>query len=205
MQDLDIRGAGNLLGAEQSGFIADMGYETYQKILSEAMAELGIETGISTKKDNFTFTDDCMVETDQPAVIPDTFIDLTSEKIRIYKELDSIGNEKELEKMKNRLTDRFGKLPIEIENLFDVVRVRNIGASLGFEKIIIKNGLFILFFISNTMSPYYKSETFSSVLKKINEHQNVFTLKQVENKLKIVARNVDSMAKACELLKKLQN
>ena len=76
-----------------------------------------------------------MVETDQPAVIPDTFIDLTSEKIRIYKELDSIGNEKELEKMKNRLTDRFGKLPIEIENLFDVVRVRNIGASLGFEKI----------------------------------------------------------------------
>lgn len=205
MQDLDIRGAGNLLGAEQSGFIADMGYETYQKILSEAMAELGIETGVSTKKDNFTFTDDCMVETDQPAVIPDTFIDLTSEKIRIYKELDSIGNEKELEKMKNRLTDRFGKLPIEIENLFDVVRVRNIGASLGFEKIIIKNGLFILFFISNTMSPYYKSETFSSVLKKINEHQNVFTLKQVENKLKIVARNVDSMAKACELLKKLQN
>ena len=107
MQDLDIRGAGNLLGAEQSGYIADMGYETYQKILAEAMDELGVETGISTKNVKDSFIEDCTIDTDQVALIPDTYIDVPAEKIRIYKELDSVEKDSELDKMAAKLTDRF--------------------------------------------------------------------------------------------------
>ena len=202
MQDLDIRGAGNLLGAEQSGFIMDMGYETYQKILAEAMEELGVETGITTRNMRNTFVEDCTIETDQPAMIPDDFIDINAEKIRIYKQLDSMLSEKEIDRFGAQLADRFGKLPPEVENLLYVVKVRNLGASLGFEKIIIKNGLMIYFFISNPMSPYYRSSTFTKVLERVGENP-AFNLKQVENKLKIVIRNVDSMKKAYSLLSKL--
>ena len=204
MQDLDIRGAGNLLGAEQSGFIMDMGFETYQKILAEAMEELGVETGIIQTNSRGNFLEDCTVETDQPAFIPDGYIDITAEKIRIYRQLDSISSEKELDRFRNQLKDRFGALPEEVENLFNVVKIRNLGASLGFEKVIIKNGLFICFFISNPMSPYFKSDLFGSVFGKIADNGNIFTLKQNENKLKIVARGADSLEKALRWLKKLQ-
>ena len=203
MQDLDIRGAGNLLGAEQSGFIMDMGYETYQKIISEAMEELGVETGFSVKGSGEKFIEDCTVETDQPAMIPDDFIDINSEKIRIYRQLDSMVSDKELDRLASQLEDRFGKLPEEIVNLFFVVKIRNLGASLGFEKIIIKNGLMIFFFISNAMSPYYRSNTFNSVLSKVAENP-VFNMKQVENKLKLVVRNVGTLSNAYSILKKLQ-
>ena len=101
MQDLDIRGAGNLLGAEQSGFIMDLGYETYQKILAEAMEELGVETGISTARSEESYVEDCTIETDQPAMIPDSYIDITAEKIRIYKQLDSMTSDKEIERVKS--------------------------------------------------------------------------------------------------------
>ena len=203
MQDLDIRGAGNLLGAEQSGFIMDMGYETYQKILAEAMEELGVETGIVTRNMRNTFVEDCTIETDQPAFLPDDYIDINAEKIRIYKQLDSMVSEKEIDRFGAQLADRFGKLPPEVDNLLYVVKVRNLGASLGFDKIIIKNGLMIYFFISNPMSPYYRSSTFTKVLERVGENP-VFNLKQVENKLKIVVRNVDSMKKAWSLLSKLR-
>ena len=203
MQDLDIRGAGNLLGAEQSGFIMDMGYETYQKILAEAMEELGVETGLTTRSVRNSFVEDCTIETDQPAFIPDDFIDINAEKIRIYKQLDAMVSEKEIDRFASQLADRFGKLPEEVENLMYVVKVRNLGASLGFDKIIIKNGLMIYFFISNAMSPYYRSETFTKVLEKVGENP-MFNLKQVENKLKLVVRNVDSMKKAYSVLSKLQ-
>jgi transcription-repair coupling factor (superfamily II helicase) len=204
MQDLDIRGAGNLLGAEQSGYISEMGYETYQKILAEAMEELGVETGLDTRKGKESFVEDCTIETDQPAMIPDTYLDVTAEKIRIYKQLDSVKSDKELERMRAQITDRFGKLPPELENLFHVVRIRNLGARLGFEKIIIKNGLFIAFFISNQMSPYYKSSVFSKLLERITANEKIFALKQSEGKLKIVARGVDSLQKAWTVLNKLQ-
>ena len=204
MQDLDIRGAGNLLGAEQSGFITDMGYETYQKILSEALEELGVETGTVTKAQMEKFSVDCTIETDQPAMIPDEFIDVTAEKIRIYRQLDAISSEKEIERFRSQLADRFGELPIETDNLFNVVKIRNLGSSLGFEKIIIKNGLLICFFVSNPMSSYFKSDTFTRVLEKVTEHQGVFNLKQSENKLKLLTRGVDSLEKALSMLKKLQ-
>ena len=203
MQDLDIRGAGNLLGAEQSGFITDLGFETYQKILAEAMEELGMETGVSTKGTNETFVSDCTIETDQLALIPDSYIDLTAEKIRIYKELDSLTSEKELKQMSERLSDRFGPIPEELSRLFDIVRIRQLGQKLGFEKIILKNNVIIAFFISNPLSQYYRSNVFSKILENVSLHPNLFELKQNDNKLRVFVRNVESLSKAYEILKKL--
>ena len=203
MQDLDIRGAGNLLGAEQSGFITDMGFETYQKILAEAMEELGVETGIMTKSSNESYVSDCTIETDQLALIPDTYIDVTAEKIRIYKELDSLTSDKDMENMGKRLEDRFGKMPEELVRLFDIVRIRQLGLKLGFEKIIIKNGVIIAFFISNPLSQYYRSDRFAGILEKVSQHPKLFELKQNDNKLRVFVRNVDGIAKAYEILKKL--
>ena len=203
MQDLDIRGAGNLLGAEQSGFITDMGFETYQKILAEAMEELGVETGIVAKGTSENFISDCTIETDQLALIPDGYIDMTAEKIRIYKELDSMTSEKGLADMKSRLTDRFGTMPVELERLFDIVRIRQLGKSLGFEKIIVKNGVLIAFFISNPLSQYYRSDKFSKVLENVSAHPKLFEVKQPDGRLRIVVRNVDSLEKAYKILKML--
>lgn len=203
MQDLDIRGAGNLLGAEQSGYIADMGYETYQKILSEALDELGVESGISTKSTTDSYVEDCNIETDQVALIPDGYIDIPAEKIRIYKELDSVPKDSELKVIADRLTDRFGPIPEELERLFDIVRIRHLGEKLGLEKIIIKNGIMIAFFVTNPMSVYYKSKTFESVLKKVSDMPGLFELKQDSPKLKIISRKIDSISKAYEVLKKL--
>ncbi len=203
MQDLDIRGAGNLLGAEQSGFITDMGFETYQKILAEAMEELGVETGLSSKNSSDNYISDCTIETDQLALIPDSYIDMTAEKIRIYKELDSLSSEKEMEQMKKKLSDRFGTIPEELSRLFDIVRIRQLGQKLGFEKIIIKNGVMIAFFISNPLSQYYRSNRISKILEGISLNPNIFELKQNDNKLRIFVRNVDTLSKAYEILKKL--
>ena len=203
MQDLDIRGAGNLLGAEQSGFITDMGFETYQKILAEAMEELGVETGITVKSSNDNYVSDCTIETDQLALIPDSYIDMTAEKIRIYKELDSLSSDKEINQMKTRLSDRFGDIPEELLRLFDIVRIRQLGQKLGFEKIIIKNGVMIAFFISNPLSQYYKSERFSKILESLSVHPNLFELKQNDNRLRIFSRNIDGISKAYQILSKL--
>ncbi len=203
MQDLDIRGAGNLLGAEQSGFITDMGFETYQKILAEAMEELGMETGTITRNASENYVSDCTIETDQLALIPDSYIDMTAEKIRIYKELDSLTSDKDIDSMKKRLTDRFGTIPEELSRLFDIVRIRQLGQKLGFEKIIIKNGVMIAFFISNPLSQYYKSERFSKILESITLNPRNFELKQNDSKLRIFVRNIDSISKAYSVLKKL--
>ena len=203
MQDLDIRGAGNLLGAEQSGFITDMGFETYQKILAEAMEELGVETGITQRRSDDNYLFDCTIETDQLALIPDSYIDVTAEKIRIYKELDSLGSDKETEILKSSLTDRFGKMPEELERLFDIVKIRRLGQKLGFEKIIIKNGVMIAFFISNPLSQYYRSDRFSKILESISMNHNSMELKQNDNRLRIFVKNVGSISKAHDILSKL--
>ncbi|MBQ6710470.1 MAG: transcription-repair coupling factor [Bacteroidales bacterium] len=203
MQDLDIRGAGNLLGAEQSGFITDMGFETYQKILAEAMEELGVETGLTPKNVKESYVSDCTIETDQLALIPDSYIDMTAEKIRIYKELDSMTSDKELDNLRIRLEDRFGKMPEELQRLFGIVRIRQLGIKLGFEKIIIKNGVMIAFFISNPLSQYYRSDKFSKILENVSLNPKLFELKQNDNKLRIFSRNVDGISKAYSILKKL--
>ncbi len=204
MQDLDIRGAGNLLGAEQSGFITEMGFETYQKILAEAMEELGVETGTSTRIDRGKFVSECTIETDLPAHIPDEYIDINSEKIRIYRAVDSMASDKEIDNYAKRMQDRFGPMPEEVDNLFHVVKIRNLGAALGFEKIIVKNGIMILFFVANPMSPYYKSDTFARVLSKVSEMPGLLQIKQTENKLKLLGYNVNSLKEALSRLARLK-
>ena len=204
MQDLDIRGAGNLLGAEQSGFISDMGYETYQKILSEAMEELGVETGIQLRPGVEKYVDDCTIETDKPAHIPDDYIDITAEKIRIYKILDAQTDEKEIDRVGAQIEDRFGPLPEEVKNLLAVVKIRNLGTRLGFEKIIVKNGMQIMFFVSNPLSPYYQSKVFEKVFGRVSDNGQLFKFNQDGGKLRTVSRGVDSLDKALQILKRLQ-
>ena len=204
MQDLDIRGAGNLLGAEQSGFITDMGFETYQQILSEAMEELGVETGITTKQSRETFVEDCTVETDQPALIPDDYIDITAEKIRIYKQLDSLKDDREIDRLGRQLEDRFGPMPPLVKNLLYVVKIRNLGARSGFEKIIVKNGMQIMFFVSNPMSGYYQSKQFERVIGKVNDNPALFKVNQDKGKLRTVSRGVNSLETALKVLQRLQ-
>ena len=204
MQDLDIRGAGNLLGAEQSGFISDMGYETYQKILSEAMEELGMETQVAQRTGHEKFVDDCTIETDQPALIPDDYIDITAEKIRLYKQLDALTDEREIDRLARQVEDRFGPLPLEVQNLLFVVKIRNLGGEMGFEKIIIKNGMQIMFFVNNPMSPYYKSKRFETILSRVNENPTLFKFNQDGGKLRTVSRGVNTLSSALHILKKLQ-
>ncbi len=203
MQDLDIRGAGNLLGAEQSGFISDMGIETYQKILAEAMDELGVESGITAKPRDSSFNVDCTIETDEPAYIPDTYIDIVAEKIRIYKELDSMTDEKSVDRFASKLEDRFGRLPEEVTSLLNVVKIRQTAEKLGFEKLIVKNGILIAFFISNPLSGYYKSKTFENIIDRVNSLHPLFELKQNNDRLRLIARNVESVAAARNVLGKL--
>jgi transcription-repair coupling factor (superfamily II helicase) len=167
------------------------------------MEELGVETGIMTKSANESYVSDCTIETDQLALIPDTYIDVTAEKIRIYKELDSQTSDKDLENMRKRLEDRFGKMPQELARLFDIVRIRQLGLKLGFEKIIIKNGVIIAFFISNPLSQYYRSDRFSRILEKVSQYPKIFELKQNDNKLRVFVRNVDGIDKAYAILNKL--
>ena len=204
MQDLDIRGAGNLLGAEQSGFISDMGYETYQKILSEAMEELGMENQMAQQRGGEKFVEDCTIETDQPALIPDDYIDITAEKIRLYKQLDALTDEREIDRLGQQVADRFGPLPLEVQNLLFVVKIRNLGAQMGFEKIIIKNGMQIMFFVNNPMSPFYKSKRFETILTRVNENPSEYKFNQDGGKLRTVSRGVNTMSSALHILKKLQ-
>jgi transcription-repair coupling factor (superfamily II helicase) len=128
---------------------------------------------------------------------------MTAEKIRIYKELDSLSSEKEMENLKKKLSDRFGAIPEELSRLFDIVKIRQLGQKSGFEKIIIKNGVMIAFFISNPLSQYYRSDRFSKILESISVNPNLFELKQNDNRLRIFVRNVDTLSKAYDILKKL--
>ncbi|MBQ9597031.1 MAG: transcription-repair coupling factor, partial [Bacteroidales bacterium] len=144
-------------------------------------------------------------ETDQPALLPDSFVDLTVEKIRIYKDLDAITDEWSLEKAKARLIDRFGHLPVEVENLFTVVQIRQLGRRLGFETIIFKNHTLIAFFISDAKSIYYKSEVFARILDRISDSGMGFEMKQGTNgKLKLLSRDIPSLQDARNLLRKLE-
>ncbi len=173
MQDLDIRGAGNLLGAEQSGFIADLGYETYQKILGEAVHELKAnefadlimgDAGDDGKISGEGFVEECAVESDLELLFPDEYIPTSSERMLVYRELDSLESDEELKKFRTRLTDRFGAVPPTGEELLRVVPLRRLGKQLGIEKILLKGGQMALYFVSNLESPYYDSAAFGRVM-----------------------------------------
>ncbi|MBP3290423.1 MAG: transcription-repair coupling factor, partial [Alistipes sp.] len=211
MQDLDIRGAGNLLGAEQSGFIADIGFETYQKIMRQAIAELRAEgldvAGLSEKEaetvKNESYIEDSIIEIDMLAELPDSYVRQPAEKLRLYRELESIRKEEDLVAYANRLVDRFGVLPEPAEGLLDVVRLRWEAVRLGMERVKVKNGLMIVHFVGEQNSPYYKSDTFMSMLKTITTQPDRFVLKQHNNRLAMTVRRVADLKQAVAVLRSL--
>lgn len=206
MRDLDIRGMGNMLGAEQSGYIAEMGFETYQRILAEAFEEIkGTVTDLpGQKEEEDVYVTDCVVDTDLEILIPDTYINITAEKIRLYKELDSISDEGSLQRFIADIEDRFGPIPEEFKQLIFVVRLRMAAKERGFEKIVLKNGTLVMYFISNSMSPFYRSSRFSDIIKTI-QHKDAgrYMLKENNDKLYITVKNVKTIEGAYNLIRKL--
>ena len=206
MRDLDIRGMGNMLGAEQSGYIAEMGFETYQRILAEAFEEIkGTVSDLpGMKEENQTYVTDCVVDTDMEILIPDSYINITAEKIRLYKELDSISDEASLQRFITDIEDRFGPVPEEFKQLIFVVRLRMAARERGFEKIVLKNGSMVMYFISNSMSPFYRSSRFSDIIKNIQHRDpSRYMLKENNDKLYITVKNVKTIEGAYNLIQKL--
>ncbi|NVO03973.1 MAG: transcription-repair coupling factor, partial [Bacteroidetes bacterium] len=202
MRDLDIRGAGNLLGAEQSGFIADIGYEMYQKILDEAILELKETDFKELYKDEISkdFVRDCQIETDLEILIPDEYLSNITERLSLYKELDNLTNEQELLEFQDRLIDRFGPLPRPTQELINTIRLRWLAKSIGFEKLVIKNSIMIGYFISNQQSLYYESDIFTTILKFIQEHPHSCRMKEGNNKLTLTFENVKNILTAIDKL-----
>ena len=210
MQDLDIRGAGNLLGAEQSGFMEDLGYETYQKILTQAVTELKndefqdlyaeqIAQGEAISGDDFV--DDCAVESDLEMYFPDNYVPGSSERMLLYRELDNIERDEELEAYRQRLIDRFGPVPRQGEELMLVVPLRRVGRRLGCEKIILRQGRMQMQFVSNTQSAFYQSAAFGRVINYIGYHPRRCNLKEKNGKRSMVVSQVASVKEVVEILK----
>ena len=229
MQDLDIRGAGNLLGAEQSGFISDLGYETYQKILNEAMAELrnesptpdpslgGEGSGQTQKQASMSithgegtgesllgdgpFVSDCNLESDLEMYFPDQYVPSDSERMLLYRELDNTRNDEEVEAYRKRLIDRFGPLPPQAEELLQVVSLRRYGKALGCEKIMLKQGRMFLYFVSNARSPFYQSEAFGRIITYATTNVRRCNLREQNGKRSMVITDVPTVGEAVKVLK----
>ena len=204
MQDLDIRGAGNMLGAEQSGFIADLGYETYQKILSQAVTELKndefseiykeeIKSGEMTGED---FVDDCSVESDIEMYFPDQWVPTDSERMLLYRELDNLKNDDELARYRQRLIDRFGEIPKVANELMNVVPLRRKAKQLGCERMMLKMGRMTMFFVSNPNSPYYQSQAFASILNYIASNPRRCNIRENNGKRSLVVNDVKTVEDA---------
>lgn len=213
MQDLDIRGAGNMLGAEQSGFIADLGYETYQKILSEAVKELKneefadlyaeeIKAG-EEKISGEEFVDECTVESDLELLFPNEYIPNSSERMLLYRELDKLELDKDVEEFKARLTDRFGKLPPEAEELTRIVPLRRLAKRLGVEKVVLKAQRMTLYFISNLESPYYQSKAFGKVIDYMAKYPRDCNLREQNGKRSMVMKEIHDVASAVSVLQEM--
>jgi transcription-repair coupling factor (superfamily II helicase) len=206
MKDLDIRGAGDILGAEQSGFINEIGYETYQKILAEAIQELKQ----NEFKDLFTeelnasghkWFDDCTIDTDLEVMIPQTYIDNIAERLSLYKTIDGFKTEYEIQKFRSELKDRFGAIPQQTEELFHAVRLRMKGEELGLEKITLKKNTLICYFISNKNSSYYQSEVFARVLQFLQKPASkVVEFKERNGKLTLTLKNMRTISDALKFL-----
>ena len=211
MQDLDIRGAGNMLGAEQSGFIADLGYETYQKILSQAVTELKndefseiykeeIKSGEMTGED---FVDDCTVESDIEMYFPDQWVPTDSERMLLYRELDNLKTDDELARYRQRLIDRFGEIPKVANELMNVVPLRRKAKQLGCERLMLKMGRMTMFLVSNPNSPYYQSQAFDSILNYISTNPRRCNIRENNGKRSIVINDVKSVEEAIVVLEKI--
>ena len=211
MQDLDIRGAGNLLGAEQSGFIADVGIETYQKILQQAISELraeGLDTSGLSEAENdamkdISFVDDATIDIDVDASIPDSYVRSQSEKLRLYREIDAMRTDKQFEAFAARLLDRFGAIPQSVRELIDVVKLRREAINLGMEHVKVKNGLLIVRFVGDNNSPFFKTETFLNMLRRVVSEPDRFVVKQYNNRLSMTVRKIYSIAEAVAMLRHL--
>lgn len=211
MQDLDIRGAGNLLGAEQSGFIADTGFETYQKIMNEAVAELraeglhvpGLSDGEQEVVEQMRFIDDAHIDIEVEAALPDAYVSQQAERLKLYRELDSTKDEEALQAFESRLADRFGPLPRAAKELLNVVRLRWEAIRLGMERVKVKNGLMIVHFVGEENSPFYKSEAFMTLLQRVTQRPDRFVLKQHNNRLAMTVRNVKDVEDAYKTLQQL--
>ena len=211
MQDLDIRGAGNLLGAEQSGFIADLGYETYQKILTEAVHELRTEefsdlmaqqnADADAVAGDWSYVTECAFDSDLELLFPDEYIAGSSERILLYRELDSLETDDQLAAFQSRLEDRFGPIPDEGQELLHVVPLRRIGKELGIEKIVLKAGRMVLYFVSDTESPYYQSDTFGRILRypALCSHECQF--RESGGRQNLLIADVHSVGEALDILK----
>ena len=211
MQDLDIRGAGNLLGAEQSGFIADIGFETYQKIMNEAVAELraeglhvpGLSDGEQEVVEQMRFIDDAHIDIEVEAALPDAYVSQQAERLKLYRELDSTKDEEALQAFESRLADRFGPLPRAAKELLNVVRLRWEAIRLGMQRVKVKNGLMIVHFVGEENSPFYKSEAFMTLLQRVTQRPDRFVLKQHNNRLAMTVRNVKDVEDAYKTLQQL--
>ena len=204
MRDLDIRGAGNLLGGEQSGFISDIGFDMYQKILAEAMQELKEEEfkEVFEKEqlENQDFVGDVNLETDLELLIPDDYVNQIAERLALYRQLDETENEEQLEEFKTNMIDRFGPLPDSTVNLLTAVRLRWLAKEIGFERVIIKSGTMIGGFITKQDSPYFQSPKFGRVLEYLKENHHIATMSERNDKLRMIWRDINSIDQAIELL-----
>ncbi len=208
MRDLDIRGAGNMLGGEQSGFIAEIGFEMYQKILDEAIRELkrnefkDVFKEENQKQDDFV--SDCTIDTDLEILIPDSYVESITERLSLYSRLDNCENEKELEALHKEMIDRFGPVPKEVEDLFTTVRCRKIALELGFEKLILKNENLKCFFVANPDSTYFTSKTFERILDFIQTKTNKAKLKQVGRNGILIVKDINSMKDVFRFLQQME-
>lgn len=210
MQDLDIRGAGNLLGAEQSGFIADLGYETYQRILKEAVTELKNEEFADTLtaddgSGEEEFVADCTVESDMELLLPPDYVPQESERISLYKELDGIERELDLQKFKMNLEDRFGKIPKETAELLRIPRLRYLARRLGIEKIMLKMGQMYMYFVDDSNQAYYRSPMFGRILNYMQAHPRRCRIREKNGRRSIVISDVPTVEEAVALLQEILN
>ena len=206
MRDLDIRGAGNLLGAEQSGFINDIGFETYHKILDEAILELK-ETefkDIFDKEEDKTYVADCTIETDMEVRFPSDYINSTQERVSLYSELDHTKTEESLMKFTDHLIDRFGPIPKQVNDLLNTVRLRWVAKDLGFEKIVLRHHNMTAYFVSNQASKYYETGVYQNVMQYIITHPKRTAVKEVNDKLQLVVKEVSTVTQALELLREME-
>jgi transcription-repair coupling factor (superfamily II helicase) len=215
MQDLDIRGSGNLLGGEQSGFIADVGFETYQRILNEAMAELreaefkeptAAEDKVMIPKkpdQKKQFVSDFQIDTDLEIMFPDEYISNISERIRLYKELNEIDSDDALITFEKKLIDRFGIIPPPAQALLDIVRIKWIAVRIGIEKILLKNNLLIAYFVSDPNSQFYHSSLFVSIMNFVNRKQKQMNMKQKASRLSLTINNISSVKGGIRVLSEI--
>lgn len=208
MRDLDIRGAGNMLGGEQSGFMAEIGFEMYQKILDEAIKELKrtsfhnlFKEEISKQED---YVQDCTIDTDLEILIPDSYVESITERLSLYTRLDNSENEEDLKNFENELTDRFGPIPKQVNDLFETVRCRRLAVELGFERLLLKDETLKCYFINNPTSPYYESATFSSILDFIQKGTNKARVRQTGKLFMLVVEDVSTMGGILKFLSNMK-